>query len=127
MNAKPKPEPLKGAQPTPQPTQPPIPISCWTSAAIGITTYIFEESEEALRQSGLVPDWLGYPGDPGHGVAVPAHPDFPNYLKLLRLKNGHLRLTIDVRAVWKADGQFQRFLGGLTADANLSLVKRESA
>jgi hypothetical protein len=127
MNAKPKREPLKGAKPNPQTTQSPIPISSWTSAAIGITTYIFEESEEALRQSGLIPDWLGYPADPGHGVAVPAHPDFPNYLKLLRLKSGQLRLIIDVRAVLKADGQFQRFLCSLTADANLSLVKRESA
>lgn len=127
MNAKPEREPLKGAKSSPQMTQPPIPLSCWRSAAIGITAYIFEESEATLRQSGLVPDWLSYPNDPGHGVAVPAHHDFPSYVKLLRLKSGQLRLMIDARAVLRGDAQFQRFLGSLTADTNLSLVKRESA
>ncbi len=126
MKAKPKREPLEGSESDSQAAQPFVPINCWQSAAIGITAYIFEESEAAIRQSGLVPDWVSYPNDPGAGVAVPAHHDFPSYLKLLRLKSGHLRLIIDVRAVFRGDAQFQRFLGGLTADKSLSLVKREA-
>ena len=55
---------------------------------------------------------------PGSGIAVPAHHHFPNYLKLLRLGNGRLRLVIDVRAVLKKDSQFKRFLGGLTNDTS---------
>ena len=127
MKAKPKREPIEGVKSSPQAAQPPIPISCWRSAAIGITAYIFEESEIAIRQSGLVPDWVNYPDDPGAGVAVPAHHDFPSYIKLLRLKSGHLRLVIDVRAVFRGDVQFKRFLDDLTADSSLSLVRRESA
>jgi hypothetical protein len=103
------------------------PVSQWSSAAIGVTAYVFEESEATWRQCGLVPDWIKYPERPGSGIAVPAHHHFPNYLKLLRLGNGRLRLVIDVRAVLKKDSQFKRFLGGLTNDTNLSLVKGESA
>jgi hypothetical protein len=125
MKAKPKREPLEGSPSGSQAAQPFVPISCWKSAAIGITAYIFEESEAAIRQSGLVPDWVSYPNDPGAGVAIPAHHDFPSYLKLLRLKNGDLRLIIDVRAVFRGDASFQRFLGDLTADKNLSLVRKE--
>lgn len=103
------------------------PVSQWKSAAIGVTAYIYEESEITLRQSGLVPDWIKYPERPGAGIAVPAHHHFPNYLKLLRLRNGRLRLVIDVRAVLRKDLQFKRFLGGLTNDKSLSLVRGESA
>lgn len=128
MNAKPKREPLQAAQSSSQETQPLVPISSWTSIAIGITTYVFEESEAAIRQSGLVPEWVSYPAErPGNGIAVPANHAFPSYLKLLRLESGRLRLVIDVRTVLTGDSQFQRFLGGLTADAALSLVRRESA
>ncbi len=104
-----------------------IPVSQWRSAAIGGTAYVFEESEITLRQSGLVPDWIKYPERPGAGIAIPAHHHFPNYLKLLRLGNGRLRLVIDVRAVLRKDLQFKQFLGSLTNDTNLSLVKGESA
>lgn len=133
MKAKPKRESLQAAkssessQPL-QATQSLIPISYWTSAAIGITAYIFEESEVAIRQSGLVPEWVNFPAElAGSGIAIPAHHVFPNYLKLLRLESGRLRLTIDVRAVLKEDMHFQCFLGGLTADTSLTLVKKESA
>lgn len=129
MNAKPKREPLQSAQSSMPAAQslPLMPIGCWRSAAIGVTAYVFEESEATIRQSGLVPDWINYPTDPGNGVAVPAHHDFPNYLKLLRLQSGDLRLVIDVRAVLQDDTPFRQFLGGLTADTSLSLVRRESA
>lgn len=103
-----------------------IPISQWKSDAIGVTAYIYEESEAAIRQSGLVPEWVGYPTQcPGSGIAVPAHHFFPNYLKLLRLESGRLRLVIDVRAVLKGDSPFQSFVGRLLADTQLSLVRHE--
>lgn len=129
MNAEPKREPLQPEQAgTPATRSLPLtPVGCWRSAAIGITAYVFEESETAIRQSGLVPEWINYPSDPGNGVAVPAHHDFPNYLKLLRLQGGDLRLVIDVRAVLREDSGFKDFLAGLTADGNLSLVRKESA
>ncbi len=127
MKAKPKRESLQAAKSL-QAAQPLIPISYWTSAAIGITAYVFEESEAAIRQSGLVPEWVSYPAErAGNGIAVPAHHVFPNYLKLLRLESGRLRLIIDVRAVLREDMNFQCFLGGLMADTNLTLVKKESA
>lgn len=103
-----------------------VPISRWKSDAIGITAYVFEESEATLRQSGLVPEWVGYPPKcPGSGIAVPAHHFFPSYLKLLRLQSGRLRLVIDTRAVLKGDASFQRLLCNLLADTQLSLVKGE--
>lgn len=128
MNAKPKRESPQAAQSSSQKKHSLVPISHWTSVAIGITAYVFEESEAAIRQSGLVPDWVSYPAQrPGNGIAVPANHAFPSYLKLLRLESGRLRLVIDVRAVLTGDSHFQHFLGGLTADASLSLVRRESA
>src|SRR5687768_12088721 len=78
MNAKPKREQPQAAQSSSQETQPLVPISSWTSIAIGITTYVFEESEAAIRQSGLVPEWVSYPAErPGNGIAVPANHAFP--------------------------------------------------
>lgn len=110
----------------PQVAQPLIPISLWKSDAIGVTAYVYEEPEAVLRQSGLVPEWVGYPPErPGSGIAVPAHHFFPNYLKLLRLQSGRLRLIIDARAVLRADACFQSFIGSLLADTQLSLVKGE--
>ena len=94
---------------------------------MGITAYVFEESETSIRESGLVPEWVHYPTEPGNGVAVPVHHIFPNYLKLLRLENGQLRLVVDARAVLRVDDLFQRFFGALTADDSLSLVRGESA
>jgi hypothetical protein len=42
------------------------------------------------------PHLIKYPERAGAGIAVPAHHHFPNYLKLLRLGNGRLRLIVDV-------------------------------
>lgn len=131
MKARPKRKSLQAEsipESIPEAAQPLIPISCWRSAAIGITAYVFEESEAIIRQSGLVPEWVSYPAArAGNGIAVPAHHTFPNYLKLLRLESGRLRLVIDVRAVLRGDTHYQRFLGGLTADTSLALVRKESA
>ncbi|SEL13859.1 hypothetical protein [Nitrosovibrio tenuis] len=127
MNPKPRRIAVHVSQSSPQASHTLIPVSQWKSAAIGVTAYVFEESEATLRQCGLIPDWINYPHRPGGGIAVPAHHHFPNYLKLLRLGSGRMRLVIDVRAVLRKDAHFQRFLGGLTNDTNLSLVKGESA
>jgi len=125
MKAKPRRMP-QIAKSLPQATLSLMPISHWRSDAIGVTAYIYEESEAAIRQSGLVPAWVGYPAEcPGAGIAVPAHHFFPNYMKLLRLQSGRLRLVIDARAVLREDTSFQRFVGNLLADAQLSLVKDE--
>lgn len=126
MNPRPRRIAVHVSKSGPQAAQTLIPVNQWKSSAIGVTAYVFEESEITLRQSGLVPDWIKYPERPGAGIAVPAHHHFPNYLKLLRLGNGRLRLVIDVRAVLRKDLQFKRFLGGLTNDTSLSLVKGES-
>ncbi len=126
MKAKPKRAANQAAQPIPQAPLPLVPISQWKSDAIGVTAYVYEESETAIRQSGLVPEWVGYPTErPGSGIAVPAHHIFPNYLKLLRLQSGHLRLIIDARAVLRGDAPFQCFVGNLLADTQLSLVRGE--
>jgi hypothetical protein len=127
MKAKPKRESMQISSPTSQAVQPLVPVDCWRSGAIGITAYVFEESETSIRESGLVPEWVTYPAEPGNGVAVPAHHIFPNYLKLLRLESGQLRLIVDARAVLRGDSLFQRFFGRLMADGSLSLVRGESA
>ena len=126
MKARPKRSPTKATQPTLQASLQLIPISQWKSDAIGVTAYVYEESETVIRQSGFVPEWVGYPTErPGSGIAVPAHPIFPNYLKLLRLQSGRLRLVIDARAVLRSDTAFQCFVGNLLADSQLSLVRGE--
>lgn len=126
MKAEPKRTPAKPEASDPQEVPLLMPISYWKSDAIGITAYIFEESESIIRKTRWVPEWTGYPGKiPGAGIAVPAHHLFPSYLKLLRLKSGHLRLVIDVRAVLREDIPFQRFLCNLQADTQLSLVRGE--
>lgn len=127
MKAKPNRESIQGSSSNSQAVQPLMPVDCWRSAAMGITAYVFEESETSIRESGLVPEWVHYPSEPGNGVAVPAHHIFPNYLKLLRLENGQLRLVVDARAVLRSDQLFQRFFGALMADGGLSLVRGESA
>lgn len=126
MKAKPKREFMQISSST-QAVQPLVPVDCWRSGAMGITAYVFEESETSIRESGLVPEWVTYPTEPGSGVAVPAHHVFPNYLKLLRLESGQLRLIVDARAVLRDDSLFQRFFGRLMADDSLSLVRGESA
>ena len=126
MKAKPKRESMQIQSSNSQTTQPLVPVDCWRSGAMGITAYVFEESETSIRESGLVPEWVTYPVEPGNGVAVPAHHIFPNYLKLLRLQSGRLRLIVDARAVLRGDSLFQLFFGRLMADDSLSLVKGES-
>ncbi len=126
MKAKPRHVPPQIVESLLQATRPLMPISHWRSDAIGVIAYVYEESEAVIRQSGLVPVWVGYPNErPGAGIAVPAHHLFPNYMKLLRLQSGRLRLVIDARAVLQEDTSFQRFVGNLLADAQLSLVKNE--
>lgn len=126
MNAEPKRASGQIGKSIPQAAPLLMPISHWKSNAVGITAYVFEESESAIRQSGWVPEWVSYPDEtPGSGIAVPAHHLFPSYLKLLRLKSGRLRLVIDARAVLSGDTPFQRFLCNLQADTQLSLVKGE--
>jgi hypothetical protein len=127
MNPKPRRVPVPVSKSISQAIQTLKPVGHWKSAAVGVTAYIFEETEATLRECGLVPTWIKYPERAGAGIAVPAHHHFPNYLKLLRLGNGRLRLIIDVRAVLRKDCDFQRFLGCLTDDKSLSLVKGESA
>jgi hypothetical protein len=126
MKAEPKRVPAQVAKSIPQAAPLLMPISNWKSAAIGVTAYVFEASESTIRQSGWVPEWVGYPDEtPGSGIAVPAHHLFPSYLKLLRLKSGRLRLVIDARAVLRGDTPFQHFLCNLQADTQLSLIKGE--
>jgi hypothetical protein len=127
MKAKPKRDPMQISSSSSEAAQSLTPIECWRSAAMGITAYVFEESEISIRESGLVPEWVSYPTEPGNGIAVPAHHIFPNYLKLLRLESGRLRLVVDARAVLRGDTLFQRFFGRLMADDGLSLVRGESA
>jgi hypothetical protein len=126
MKAKPKRESMEISGSNSQAGQPLVPVECWRSGAMGITAYVFEESETSIRESGLVPEWVIYPVEPGNGVAVPAHHIFPNYLKLLRLESGRLRLMVDTRAVLRRDTIFQHFFGRLIADDSLSLVRGES-
>ena len=126
MNAKPRRVTAQVSKATSLAIQTLKPVGHWQSAAVGVTAYIFEETEATFRECGLIPDWIKYPQKPGAGIAVPAHHHFPNYLKLLKLGNGRLRLLIDVRAVLRKDCDFQRFIGGLTNDKGLSLVKGES-
>jgi hypothetical protein len=125
MKAKPKRESTQIQSSNSQAVQPLVPVDCWRSGAMGITAYVFEEPETSIRESGLVPEWVTYPAEPGNGVAVPAHHIFPNYLKLLRLEDGRLRLVVDARAVLRGDSLFQHFFGRLMADDSLSLVKGE--
>ena len=73
MKAKPNRESIQGSSSNSQAVQPLTPVDCWRSAAMGITAYVFEESETSIRESGLVPEWVHYPSEPGNGVAVPAH------------------------------------------------------
>ena len=73
MKAKPKRESTHTSDSTSQATRPLVPVDCWRSGAMGITAYVFEESETSIRESGLVPEWVTYPVEPGNGVAVPAH------------------------------------------------------
>jgi hypothetical protein len=127
MKAKPKRESTEISGSNSHAEQPLVPVECWRSAAMGITAYVFEESETSIRESGLVPEWVIYPVEPGNGVAVPAHHIFPNYVKLLRLESGRLRLMVDARAVLRRDTIFQHFFGRLIADDSLSLVRGESA
>ena len=113
------------AMPIPQPVRPPmrllLPVGRWKSEILGML-YKYEETETALRQSGIVPEWVNYPKRTGSGSIAPK----PNYLDLYRLKNRRIQLWISAEMVMTRDTGFRHFLGTLLADKNLSLVKGES-
>ncbi len=98
------------------------PIDIWGAA--WEIVYAFEESEEVIRMSGLVPDWMPYPGN---GVRACVRRNEPHFVKLSRLKNNRLRLWISSELVLAADQGFRGFMGVLMSDTRLSLVKGESA
>lgn len=99
------------------------PIRLWDSFNGGLK-YAFEDTEEAIRSSGLVPEWMPYPSK---GVRSCIRRDEPHFVKLSRLKEGRLRLWISADLVTSSDKGFRDFLGALLADTRLSLVKGESA
>lgn len=111
--------------PAPQPLRRPmhllLPIARWKSEILGML-YKYEETEAALRQSGIVPEWVYYPKRIGTGSISPK----PNYLDLYRLKNRRIQLWISADMVMATDTGFRHFLGTLLADKDLSLVKGES-
>jgi hypothetical protein len=113
------------ATPVPQPLRRPIrfllPVARWKSEILGML-YKYEETETALRQSGIVPEWVNYPKRAGTGSISPK----PNYLDLYRLKNRRIQLWISAEMVMTRDTGFRHFLGTLLADKDLSLVKGES-
>ena len=113
------------AMPVPQPVRPPmrllLPVGRWKSEILGML-YKYEETETALRQSGIVPEWVNYPKRIGSGSIAPK----PNYLDLYRLKNRRIQLWISAEMVMTRDTGFRHFLGTLLADKDLSLVKGES-
>jgi hypothetical protein len=113
------------AMPVPQLVRPPmrllLPVARWKSEILGML-YKYEETETALRQSGIVPEWVNYPKRIGSGSIAPK----PNYLDLYRLKNRRIQLWISAEMVMTRDTGFRHFLGTLLADKNLSLVKGES-
>ena len=113
------------AMPVPQPVRPPmrllLPVGRWKSEILGML-YKYEETETALRQSGIVPEWVNYPKSIGSGSIAPK----PNYLDLYRLKNRRIQLWISAEMVMTRDPGFRHFLGTLLADKDLSLVKGES-
>jgi hypothetical protein len=120
-----EPDSQDAAVPAPQPLRRPRrilrPIGRWKSEILGML-YKYEETETALRQSGIVPEWVNYPKRVGSGSIAPK----PNYLDLYRLKNGRIQLWISAEMVMARDTAFRQFLGMLLADKDLSLVKGES-
>jgi hypothetical protein len=86
-------------------------------------TYSFEETEETIRRSGFVPEWMPYPSARKGSYIRRSEPHF---VKLARLGDGRLRLCIDADCIMARDADFRRFLGSLLADSRLSLVKGES-
>jgi hypothetical protein len=87
--------------------------------------YCFEETEEVIRSSGLVPEGINYPSASTR-ACTKGHRYSP-LLKLSRLGDGRIRLKISVANIIAQDVSFKRFVGTLLADFRLSLVKGESA
>lgn len=99
-----------------------IPINLWEGSN-GLN-YAFEDTEEAIRNSGLVPEWMPYPGK---NVRSCFRRDEPHFVKLSRLKENRLRLWISADLVTSSEKGFRNFLGSLLADTRLSLVRGELA
>jgi hypothetical protein len=115
--------PASIASPTLKPIQGLVPVKQWDVG--GELHYCFEESEEVIRASGLVPENISYPSASTR-ACTPGHRYSP-LLKLSRLKDGRIRLKISVTRIIAQDIHFTRFVGTLLADFRLSLVKGESA
>lgn len=98
-----------------------MPISLW--AGSGGLNYAFEDTEEAIRSSGLVPSWMPFPNA---GVRSCVRRNKPYFVKLSRLKENRIRLWISADLVTSSDKGFRNFLGSLLADTRLTLVKGES-
>lgn len=100
-----------------------VPVKQWgTKSDIN---YCFEETESAIRNSGLVPEGIAYPSASKQSCTK-GHRYDP-LLKLSRLGDGRLRLKISAARIVAQDAHFRRFIGTLLADFRLSLVKGESA
>jgi len=98
------------------------PIRLWDS--FNGLVYAFEDTEEAIRSSGLVPEWMSYPGA---GMRSCVSRNEPHFIKLSRLKGGRIRLWISADLVTSSEKGFRNFLGSLLSDSRLSLVRGESA
>ena len=99
-----------------------MPINVWDGSD-GLI-YAFEDTEEAIRRSRIVPSWMPYPGQ---GVRSCVRRDEPRFVKISRLKENRIRLWISADLVTSSDKGFRNFLGSLLFDTRLSLVKGESA
>lgn len=97
------------------------PIRLWES--LDGLNYAFEDTEEAIRGSGLVPEWMPYPGK---GIRSCVRRNEPHFVKLSRLKESRIRLWISADLITSTDREFRRFLGSLLVDTRLSLIKGES-
>lgn len=96
------------------------PVNRWEGSA-GIN-FAFEDTEEAIRISGLVPSWMPYPGA---GVRSCVRREEPYFVKISRLNGNRLRLWISADSLTASDREFRNFLGSLLTDTRLSLVKGE--
>ena len=109
--------------PTLKPIKGLIPVRQWGSHED--INYTFEETEDAIRKSGLVPEGTNYPSESTRACTGGHRSDA--LLKLSRLKDGRIRLKISAARIIAQDTHFRRFVGTLLADFRLSLVKGESA
>lgn len=100
-----------------------VPVKQWYVQ--GDRHFCFEETEEVIRKSGLVPEGINYPSASTKSCTTGHRYDA--LLKLSRLKDGRVRLKISAARIVAQDAHFRRFIGTLLADFRLSLVKGEPA